>query len=506
MKKLILFLALALIVAFALYSCNASDTGPDAKNAEGADGANGADEEKQSENEGAPSGTVPDGLGEYDFGGYEFRILGRSTDVHPQYIDSETINGELINDAIYVRNRAVEERFGIKIKSIVVFETAPETDNANSTPLVRKSVNAGEDICDIAMLHMMDAGTLASENLFIDWYTVPNVDLSKPWWDKGVAEGLTIGGRLYLNTGDFNLDNYDFTWGMAFNKMLWKDYGFADVYQTVKEGNWTLDYFMETIKGATKDLDGDGVYTEADQWGFIAIDRGGLTNFMFASGQRVFAQDGEGGFALALNTPQMQQVIEKTYEIYHENNSAYVFSSSVSYFPETQPLDMFAQNKGLIVSARIAAMPILRSMETDFGIIPQPKFDQAQSDYLSFSDGHASMMTIPVTAAANIDKIGVIIEALSAENYNTVIKSYYDINLSTKLVRDEESSEMLDIIIANRIFDIGYVYNGVTGNLGTLINELINAKKTTFASTLESREASVEKALDKLLENFAKYD
>ena len=498
MRKLMLFLGLAAV--FALYSC--SDSGLEAKNTESTN--DNTNEAKQGENNGSASMAVSDGLGEYDFGGYEFRILTRSTDVHPQYIDSETINGELINDAIYMRNRTVEERFDVKIKSIVVFETAPETDNANSTPLVRRSVNAGEDLCDIAMLHMMDAGTLAAENLFIDWNVVPNVDLSKPWWDKGVAEGLTIGGRLYLNTGDFNLDNYDFTWGMAFNKMLWQDYGFADVYQTVKEGKWSLDYFMEIIKSATKDLDGDGNFTESDQWGFIAIDRGGLTNFMFASDQRVFVNDGEGGFVLVLNTPRMQQIVEKTYEIYHGNNSTYVFSSSVSYFPETQPLDMFAQNKGLIVSARIAAMPILRSMETDFGIIPQPKFDEAQSEYLSFSDGHASMMTIPKTAAANIEKLGVIIEALSAENYNTVIKSYYDINLSTKLVRDEESSEMLDIIIGSRIFDIGYVYNGVTGNLGTMINDLINQKKTTFTSTMESREASVEKALDKLLENFAK--
>ena len=443
---------------------------------------------------------MPDGVETRDFGGYEFRILTRSTCVHPVYIDSESITGEIINDAIYNRNRAAEERFNVKISAVVVHETAPQSDNANSTPLARKSIMSGEDFADITMLHMTDAGTLAAQGLFLDWHTIPDLDLSKPWWDKDVVEGLTIGGKLYLNTGHFNIESYDYTWGMVFNKQLWQDKGLPDVYATVKEGAWTLDYFNDIIKQSTTDVNGDGIYDENDRFGFIAIDRGGLTNFMFGSDQRIFVRNG-GGFDFVLNTERMQSVVEKTYEIYYENNSAYIWKSAMDYFPETQPLDMFAGGKGLIASARLAGIPILRGMDTDFGIIPYPKFNEAQREYVSFSDGHTSMMTIPNTVSSP-EIIGTIMEALSAVNYNTVMKAYYDINLQTKFARDEESSDMMDIIIKKRIFDLGYVYNSATGSMGFIINDLINQKKTTFSSEVEKKEASALKALEKLITEF----
>jgi len=291
----------------------------------------------------------------------------------------------------------------------------------------------------------------------------------------------------------------------VFNKQLWQDKDLPNVYNTVKEGKWTLDYFNGIIKEVTVDLDGDGQYTEDDQWGFIAIDRGGLTNFMFGCDQRVFVGNGGGGFDLVLNTARMQSIVEKTYEIYYQNNSTYIWKSSVAYFPETQPLNMFADGKGLISAARLAGIPILRGMDTDFGIIPHPKFDEDQTDYASFSDGHASMMAIPKTVS-NIDAVGMVIEALSAVNYNTVMESYYDVNLQTKFTRDEESAGMLDIIIRNRIFDLGYVYNNVTGSMGFMINDLINQKKTTFTSEFEKKEAAALRALEKLIEEFEKIE
>ncbi|MCL1793333.1 MAG: hypothetical protein FWG34_05660 [Oscillospiraceae bacterium] len=502
MKKNFWAVSLFALAAAFLFSCGGEKSGASGAG-ENAENGNPASPEESVEGEILPD-YVPDGVDERDLGGYEFRILTRSTCVHPLYIDAESIDGELINDAIYNRNRAAEERFNIAIRPIIVHEGEPQTDNANSTPLVKKSIMAGEDFADIAMLHMIDAGALAAQGMFIDWQLVPGIDLSKPWWDKNVVEGLSIGGKLYLNTGHFNLESYDYTWGMVFNKQLWQDKNLPDIYGTVKEGKWTLDYFNSIIKNATSDLNGDGQYTADDQWGFIAIDRGGLTNFMFGSDQRVFVRNGGGAFDLVLNTDRMQAIVELTYEIYYQNNSTYIWESAVGYFPETQPLGMFADGKGLLASARLAGIPILRGMDADFGIIPQPKFDESQIEYTSFSDGHTSMMAIPKTVSdfGLNTVIGALAEALSAANYNTVMKSYYDINLQTKFTRDEESADMMDIIIKNRIFDIGYVYANVTGNLGFMINDLINQKKTAFASEFEKREASALRALAKLVEEF----
>ena len=56
---------------------------------------------------------------------------------------------------------------------------------------------------------------------------------------------------------------------------------------------------------------------------------------------------------------------------------------------------------------------------------------------------------------------------------------------------------MLDIILANRVCDIGY-----TGNVGNFVNEIMTmAKKgqTNFTSMYEKKESSAQKALDKIV-------
>ena len=445
---------------------------------------------------------LPNWLPESDFSGYEFRILTRDTPHHSMYIDAENENGEYINDAVYKRNRLVEDLLNIKVKSIQISEFESPGGELYLSDTLRKTVTAGLDEYDLAMVHMINAGTLAAAKLLYDWKEIPNIDLSQPWWDQRVTEGLVIGGKLYLNSGDFDLDCTDFTWGMIFNKQLWQDFGYDIIYDVVKEGKWTLDYFGGIIKQSTRDLNGDSVYDENDQFGFIAIDRGGLTNFMFGSGERVYRQNSSGGFDFVLASERMQTVVEKTYDIYYNNNSSYVFMEPPNhYLPEDEPMDMFMDNKGLIASARLAAMPVLRGMEIDFGIIPQPKFDENQAEYSTFSDGHASMMCIPSTIS-DPECFGIIMEALAYTSKSLVMPAYYDVSLNTKFTRDEESSEMLDIIIKNRIFDIGYVYNTSTGSLGFTINELIQAKKTEFASTIEKKEAAALKALEKLIANF----
>lgn len=53
---------------------------------------------------------------------------------------------------------------------------------------------------------------------------------------------------------------------------------------------------------------------------------------------------------------------------------------------------------------------------------------------------------------------GLILEALVYESRYLLLPAYYDVNLKTKFARDDESSAMIDIILANRLYDLGDVY------------------------------------------------
>ena len=82
----------------------------------------------------------------------------------------------------------------------------------------------------------------------------------------------------------------------------------------------------------------------------------------------------------------------------------------------------------------------------------------------------------------------------------TLTPAYYDICLTSKYMRDEESSEMLDIILASRVFDLGYICEW--GSMHQSIKSLILDGKTNVASTISSHLKAFEKAMEKTTERF----
>ena len=108
-------------------------------------------------------------------------------------------------------------------------------------------------------------------------------------------------------------------------------------------------------------------------------------------------------------------------------------------------------------------------------------------------------MSVPVT---NSDpaRTGIIIDAMAYESYRDILPIYYDVKVSQKGLRNEESIEMLGIIRAGRSFDIGEGY-GWTEDLSAKINTMyVSSKKNNIASTLESSRSAIEAAIEKTME------
>ncbi len=90
---------------------------------------------------------------------------------------------------------------------------------------------------------------------------------------------------------------------------------------------------------------------------------------------------------------------------------------------------------------------------------------------------------------------------MAIESYITVTPAYYEIALERKYTRDEESSEMVDIILANRVYDIGMVYSTI--GIGRIFEEQAVKKNADFASVYAKKEKSSKKKLELIVEAFA---
>jgi hypothetical protein len=426
-------------------------------------------------------------LPDIKFNGEDFVFIVRGPSYNEwksQDIYVEAQNGEPINDAVYTRNIYLEETYNIKIKEFPAKEVGNEA---------KKSIAAGSNDYQVVMANTQETSTIASQNYLYNLYDIPNIDLTKVWWDQRSVSQLSIGNKLYFCTGDLSIMVNDATWILMFNKKLIDDYSLESPYTLVSYNKWTIDKMVEMGRVVSSDLNGDGVWKwDKDQYGFVTHESS-CEGFFFGSGCNVISKDADDMPYLNMSNDRVISVIEKATPMI--SDKTLVVNGSVQALnPVTQMQPVFQSGRSLFYGEVMQCIIRLRAMEIDFGVLPFPKLDEQQETYNHFVNLTGAMVSVPLTNP-DTDKTGIILEAMAAKSKYTLQKAYYDICLQGKFMRDEESSAMLDIILKTRNYDIGYIYNW--GNLFTAFRTCITKGDTDFASKYTKSESAAIKAMNK---------
>ena len=195
----------------------------------------------------AEHAAIDDELPDYDFGGKALRIACH--DEFTIFPAAEKNTGNLMADATHSRNDTVMNRFNMKM------EIAYKGMYYEVTEWVSKNVLSGADEFDLFSSHGASAGGLVLKNVFLNWYDIPNVNFSKPWWNPSCKDELTYDGKCILAVSEFTFGATSGTYCMVFNKALANAYDFGNLYEVVLNGDWTFDYFYDLIKDIYVDND-----------------------------------------------------------------------------------------------------------------------------------------------------------------------------------------------------------------------------------------------------------
>ena len=443
-----------------------------------------------------PQRELPDLPGDKDYGGYEFNVIDKgafNTHWTSRDVFAAEQTGDPINDAVYERNSKVEEKYNVKIT-----EDAGQSDPAGAA---KKVALAGDDTYDFYAFSMQSYASLATQGLLLDWNKIPYIDLDRVWYDQNCRESLSIGGKVYFASGDFNIMDKDATWAIMFNKNLARNLNLPDLYAMVNDGTWTMEALYSCMANASADINGDGQHGYDDQWG-MAGENWNTNALVAAAGVKVFDKDENDMPFVAMNTERYFQAFEIASQIMGDRDKT-MSSSWVTGFADVWEdcfHAAFKEDRLLFYFTGLNRCTLLRSMETDFGIVPNPKYTESQERYydlISLASGNG--MAIPVTTQ-DTERTGIIVEALSAESKYTLTPAYYDITLKTKLSRDEESAAMLDIIFTSRVFELGleFGWGGLFDLPGSLTGKGSDAIASSVAKKIPSAEKAMQKDLDKL--------
>lgn len=407
-----------------------------------------------------------------------------------QDISAEASDESKVGTAIYTRNKKIEEQYDIKISLY-------QEDINSIQQTYQQQVGAGDQDFDVFLVRSHEMQFVLPNDLCIDLNELKYCDFTQPWWDQNSVSQFSIAHKLYMVESDITLRDKNATACVMFNKRVQEDFNIGEIYPLVESGEWTWDKMIELAKKATLD-NGDSVWDQNDTWGWVSLDD--LTYIMLhGGGARYATKDSDDLPVPGFRETRTVEVAQRISDIIF--NEEYFFHLSKATGDNSG--DIFADNRALFYTDAIFRAQDFNDMEADFGIMPVPKYDETQKEYgHSVSIHFSSALTVPKTNN-NLDRTSVILEALAAESKYTVIPEYYDIYVKVRNTRDEEAKDMLDLIFATRVYDLGEFFQFGTFN-SAFLRIWTNNTTESIATLYQQYDSKVQASIDDFIDKVVK--
>lgn len=447
-----------------------------------------------------PRDTRFDGV---DFGGREFRIFtsintNDATNANALIEGTGEINGESVNDAVYTRNQVVEEMLGVKF----VF-TQSDYDYGAVAANIRKLVLSADDAYELIINDLFPSAELTYEGMFMNVYGAENFDFDKTYWYSGYMEDLKLTeDRIYIMAGDYFMDVIGSAHALFYNKNILESmFGDPDlIYEHVIDGSWTLDKMLGYVESAYMDLNGDSAMNQGDQFGYAAIGMWGCAiPFIIGSDIKFIDRGDDYSISFAFKNDRSITLLQKLNDIFYSNGTISTLTDQTS-----QGLrNLFAANQALFVGyQRLGSLEMMRGIEFEIGVVPYPKFDDKQEQYVTSSHDTTEIGVIPVTST-DFGFVSTVIEVLNRETAALVIPEYYETALKVKYTRDEVSATMIDLIHDNFGVTFPLAYSTSLNSFlisATFCTPLTN-NNTDFMSNYDKLEPEALAKLETMVQN-----
>ena len=462
-----------------------------------------------------PAGTNPDGDGsvtepeteltdrlpdDLHYGDDEITIISRYREGWTSgEIAVEELISEPVNDAVYERNRSVEERLGVKIVSI-------EQNNSDPNDVVNKvatAVKAGTGEYDVMASACYTAVNESLNGTFADLRKTEYIDFDMPWWSQGFNEVVEYRGAQFAVTGDALLSLYRFAFVTIFNKHLFTEANQTYLYDYVEDKTWTLDKQIELVPIFHRDNGNGRQDTEGDIYGLVSNDYISVDPYWSACMVDILKKTNEGEYEYVFQSARLHDVCEKTMRLFYEcGDATYNFKHYGLDDEQNDIREMFANGYAAMATVRILELEAgsIRNMEQEFGVVPMPKYDEAQKQYRTLLHDQFTVFCVPTTVkGARLDEVSAVLEAMSSTSYRTVRPAYYETTLRTKIAQDPQSAEMFDVIIDNIYIDAGIIYTQALSSFHDCFRRIMGTKKNTVTSDYARLNKQISKALDRMV-------
>ncbi len=395
-----------------------------------------------------PATVKPLGFEDVSFGGKTFRIAA-SEGTDPRWTSAKeiyTAESDAISNAVRERNTLVESLYDCKIEMIA---------SPDPVGLTMAEVTANKHNVDVFSATGFGKSMAENGNIY-NLYNL-GIDFSHEWWDPVFVSTYTIksaGGSdtLFALMGDFCLSAFAATHAIIYNKNVMETSGITEnVYELIRNGEWTVDKFTEMIRISAKDASGNSVYSfeEGDILGWVRTAHAAHGLHTASARPIIETKNGSFVFSPADDPGAWTSVIDRAISVWNT-----VGAETLGYTAVQRAL---VSNQALFASEVIDVLARMKDAEDiRVGVLPYPLYNPLQERYAHYVDNHVFSYHVPVSVSET-DELGKFLEVFGYHSRHTVRKAFIN-TYSYEYCNDPESAEMLELVLNSRSYDPGYHY------------------------------------------------
>ena len=405
----------------------------------------------------------------------------------------------IITEASINRTKTVESLYNCKIKEIQC------DDNATGYSLISTDIQTGKHTVDFAEYQY----SLGRANADLVNFAKLDIDLTHDWFDQSFIDTYNVNddgvNRIYQLSGPWNLISYDASWMLYFNMTVYEALLAAgktnvDLYQTVKDGKWTIDVMLGMMDATKNDVNGDQKmnYDDGDVFGLTTYANGYVNNALwFGIGGRGAVRDTTTNKVIAISkdtvdVEALSAAIDKVSKLV--NNEGFTAINAIA-----KARASFTNGQTLFASECLAASSLVDDENANFSCVPFPKYNEEQEDYYTMVCNRAYALAASA-AISDLDNIASFIEVFAFHSQKLLYPEYVNY-YKTQIFCDDGAGEMLDIVFKGRVWDMDYLGNmGITSTVASYIS----TGKNMFSKAIASKSAATNGKLDDYRANVKK--
>lgn len=393
-----------------------------------------------------------------------------------------------LHDAVLDRAAYIEDTYKITIN----WTTVGATDTAS----VANALAAGTNDYDIWMNKLLKIQAIVAAGLVYDLGDSEYINFDKTYYSDLAYDSFTVAGHTFFAAGDFNYIDKMASYCIFVNKDMAETVAdFPDLYELVRDGEWTIDTMFSLAQNISEDVDKNQIMDENDTYGYVTNT---LTNwYVYAGIPSVKVENDK--YVVNLESSACQKVISY---VLQATNSDW-FASSGSF---TSTDAMFNENRCLFYQEVVQKLSWVSddSALQDCYVVPNPKLDPNEDVYYSATVYHAQAMCIPKTAPDR-DFSEYCFELLFATASEYIMPEFL-MNITAGHDIDEDMYEMItDYIWPGVLYDVGNITYDWSSLCSSITNPSINNRVNSFTSDYDANIDTVQGTLDTWNTNWANY-